>query len=484
MANCIQCGRELPGIVFGKRLCKWCVQYQAQQRGEIAEDAKQPVMDMPWERRASGPLVTHAIFGINVAVFLGMALAGVDIMNPASGQLMHWGSNATSLTLTGQWWRLITYNFVHIGILHIALNMWCFWNLGELAESLYGHTMFALVYLVCGVGGGVASLAWHQSVNSAGASGAIFGIAGALIASLKLGNFSLPQAHVKATLSSIVTFAVYNIVFGALTGFTDNAAHIGGLLTGMMLGGLIAIAAPARNQFVRRAAVLVLVSAVVGGGAAWTYKSKAYVIHVQRAQSMLGENKSEQAISELQTVLRMRPNYIPARLQLAYLYTRRAHFEEAEAEIRRVLQQDPQNQDALSQLSFVYTRSQQIPKAKETSAQLLRINPRSAEAHDGLGDALLAEKDYTGALGEYLQAARLDPDYEDNYSIGVCYARLKRYDEAIAQFKKHIATFGDGMDVEVELSKAYRAKGMTKEADEAMQKTMSFDLDRKTEATP
>ena len=125
--------------------------------------------------------------------------------------------------------------FLHIGVIHIAFNMWCLWDLGALAESLYGHWTFASVYLISGVAGSVASVAWHPGTVSAGASGAIFGIAGALIASFYLGEFSLPRAAIQPSLRSVIMFAGYNLLFGAVSGRTDNAAHIGGLVCGLAL---------------------------------------------------------------------------------------------------------------------------------------------------------------------------------------------------------------------------------------------------------
>src|SRR5260370_22111755 len=107
--------------------------------------------------------------------------------------------------------------------------MWCLWDLGRLAESLYGHWTFGAVYLITGLAASVTSVAWHPTGLSAGASGAIFGIAGALISSFYLGEFSLPRAAVAGTLRSVVMFAGYNLVFGAMWGRTDNAAHVGGL---------------------------------------------------------------------------------------------------------------------------------------------------------------------------------------------------------------------------------------------------------------
>jgi len=264
MANCSLCGRKLPPFTFGKQICQWCVHHQAVQRGEIPDDAPQPIMPAPWTRAQSGMSVTKLFFGINVIVFVGMVIAGVSIGgNPTVEQLLHWGANAGPYTLTGQWWRLLTSVFVHIGIIHIGFNMWCLWSLGSLCESLYGSWTFGAVYLICGVAGSVASVAWRPIGLSAGASGAIFGIAGALIASYYLGEFSMPRFAIAAQLRSLLLFAGYNLLFGAISGRTDNAAHIGGLVAGLALGALIARIAPNENDTARRLAVLALVAAVV-----------------------------------------------------------------------------------------------------------------------------------------------------------------------------------------------------------------------------
>lgn len=139
MANCIRCGRQLSGFTFGKKICPWCRQHEAAQRGELADDAPQPVIRTPWVRRQESTItLTHIIFGINAAVFLGMALSAQTILDFPVPELVRWGANVGALTISGEWWRLLTNIFVHAGIIHIAFNMWCLWYLGELAEQLYG----------------------------------------------------------------------------------------------------------------------------------------------------------------------------------------------------------------------------------------------------------------------------------------------------------------------------------------------------------
>src|ERR1700726_2645656 len=244
MANCIRCGRQLPGLSFGKKVCQWCVQHEAAQRGELADDAPQVVMPTPWVRRESSIGVTQVILGINVAVFLGMALSSSTVMDFPVRELVTWGANVGALSFSGEWWRLLTSVFVHGGLLHIAFNMWCLWNLGALCESLYGRWTYVAIYLICGVGASLASAAWHPYTPSVGASGAIFGLAGALIAAFKLGEFSVPRSALSGTLRSLGAFVVYNLLFGFAIPGIDNTAHIGGLITGRKLGALIPLNAP------------------------------------------------------------------------------------------------------------------------------------------------------------------------------------------------------------------------------------------------
>ena len=157
--------------------------------------------------------------------------------------------------------------FIHGGIIHIAFNMWCLWNLGQLGESLYGRWTYACIYLICGVGASLAAQAWHPYVPSVGASGAIFGLAGALIAAFKLGEFSVPRAAFLELCAAWARLLFYNLIFGFALPGIDNAAHIGGLVTGLIVGALIAFIAPHHEHAPRRALVFVVVLVALAGAA-------------------------------------------------------------------------------------------------------------------------------------------------------------------------------------------------------------------------
>ncbi len=470
MANCVQCGRQLPALTFGKKICQWCVQHEAAQRGE--DIPIQRVEPAPWLRQQSSSMVvTQAIFGVNVAVFIAMALAGVSMLDNPSGQdLVRWGANYGPLTVSGQWWRLLTCVFVHGGLLHIAFNMWCLWDLGRLAESVYGHWTFAVVYLITGLAASLASLIWNPSVLSVGASGAIFGIAGALIASFYLGEFSLPRAAMTGMLRSVVMFVGYNLFFGAVIARTDNAAHIGGLLMGLLLGALIAKFAPGHDDYLRRIAVLLIGVLLVMGCGMWVQRSHAYLLHGQNGVGLLGQGKTDEGIAELQKSVRLRPNFAPAHAALARAYITKHDFESAAVELQRVIALNPRDEDAYYRLGLVYIEEKQPAKAQDIFAQLLKIDPNNVDGHAGLADSFANQHQNREAFEEYKRVAAIDPGYPSVYfNMGVMEARLLLYDDAIASLVKQRQT-ADDADNENMLAALYEAKGMTSEAKEARQK--------------
>jgi len=197
--------------------------------------------------------VTYAIIAINLVIFVLMALDGAGIMEANGMVHIKWGSNYTPLTLSGDWWRLITNVFIHFGLIHIAMNTYAFYMAGVYLEPMLGKTRYITAYLCTGVLASIASLWWHkEGVNSAGASGAIFGMYGVFLA-LLLTNL-IPKKIRNSLLSSIGIFVVYNLVYGMKSG-VDNAAHIGGLLSGAIIGlifypGLKKEESGNKNQFV------------------------------------------------------------------------------------------------------------------------------------------------------------------------------------------------------------------------------------------
>ncbi|HMI61037.1 MAG TPA: rhomboid family intramembrane serine protease [Puia sp.] len=179
-------------------------------------------------------LITAIIIGLNVLVFIAMAISGVNLMEPTSENLLKWGANFRPFTLQGEWWRLLTCCFLHIGIFHLLINMYALLYIGIMLEPLLGRTRYLVAYLLTGLLSSVASLAWNAYTVSAGASGAIFGVYGVFLALLTMPHLIHPQIR-KPLLKSMGWFVVLNLGIG-VTGIVDAAGHAGGLVSGLLMG--------------------------------------------------------------------------------------------------------------------------------------------------------------------------------------------------------------------------------------------------------
>jgi rhomboid protease GluP len=234
---------------------------------------------------------TYVLVGINCLVFLVMVAHHVSVGNPTSDQLLYWGAdNAGNVLLQGQWWRIVTAMFVHVGILHLATNMWCLWNLGLLAEPLMGSTGVLAVYILTGAAGNLLStfvnwfwfnqdwVKFHDLgvfPAGAGASGAVFGIAGALIILLKSHRLPVPPQELHKLRKSVIYFAAINLVLGLSISFgtmvahsglsIDNMAHLGGFSCGLLFAApMVPRIGSSRDLFLFRLRVaLVLVIGIL-----------------------------------------------------------------------------------------------------------------------------------------------------------------------------------------------------------------------------
>ena len=247
---------------------------------------QQQTMRKPRPRWAVAP-ATYLLVGINVLVFAVMVMRGVNPMNPTSAQLLYFGADHAGAVLQyGEWGRIVTAMFVHVGLIHLATNMWCLWNLGLLAEPLMGSLGVLAVYILTGAAGNLLStlLNWIHPLRDgmggftypvgAGASGAVFGIAGALIVLLKSHRLPVPPVELAKLRKSVISFAAINLAIGfsisAGTSFfgsglsIDNMAHLGGFSCGLLFAAPMVprIGSP-RALFHRRLRLTVLMVVTV-----------------------------------------------------------------------------------------------------------------------------------------------------------------------------------------------------------------------------
>src|SRR3954447_13038511 len=230
MATCKNCGADVgqnAGADTQRQYCASCAPPQSSAISTTADTVRR----FP---------VTYTIMAGCIAVYVAMSVSSGTFVAPTVENVLRWGGTGPEIILKGEWWRLVTAVFVHIGIIHIASNMYVFWGLGMMAERLLGRMNFLAVYLLTGIAGNVLTLLLKPNIVGAGASGAIFGLAGVLISVLQFGNLSVPRERLAPLKKEVVKLALYNLVIGAVVPAINNVAHLGGLIYGLLLGGLFA----------------------------------------------------------------------------------------------------------------------------------------------------------------------------------------------------------------------------------------------------
>ena len=193
-------------------------------------------------------MVTQSIILINIIIFLFMIFVGgiTVIANPPTNLLINFGASHSQLVFDyGEFWRLLTSNYLHIGFAHLLFNMWCLYSIGLELEDSVGSPFFLLTYTLSGIFGSLVSCLYYsnigQNIVSAGASGAVFGIAGALliISIYFVKKFNKNQFNYDY--SSLIFFIGFNIIYGFQVAGIDNGAHLGGLLCGLFMGSVFII---------------------------------------------------------------------------------------------------------------------------------------------------------------------------------------------------------------------------------------------------
>lgn len=307
MPNCLKCGDPLAVNEEGVApvLCDRCA-------GQATGRARRGM--------AGGGLLrypaTTTLVVINVVVYILQQVPGLNVT--------FWGENIGLLTLTGQYWRLFTAGFLHGDILHIGMNMWCLWSLGRLSERLFGKWQTFLLYMVTGIGGAMLSIAYENTRQELGASGAVFGIVGAVIAGVKFGNLDIPYGERRAILSSAISFAVLNFVLSlpnvGIFANIDNMCHLGGFMTGLLLG--LPMGAFHRNKILQLTTILVTAGVLAAAGRELVQTRRApALISLADIAEKNGDYAWESELLEQYIVAEPKDESALLRLGNAYIYT-------------------------------------------------------------------------------------------------------------------------------------------------------------------
>ena len=188
------------------------------------------------------PIVTYSLIFICILVFILMYVLGNGSTDNYT--LLVFGANVDTLTKNGDYYRLFTSMFLHIGILHLLCNMYSLYIIGKEVENVFGKVKYLIIHLLSGIAGSILSLAFNHNTICAGASGAIFGLLGAL---LYFGYYY--RTYLGATLTrTIIPVIVLNLIIGFTSSGIDNAAHIGGLVGGILIAMAVGVPDKSNNN--------------------------------------------------------------------------------------------------------------------------------------------------------------------------------------------------------------------------------------------
>ncbi|MHA6910418.1 rhomboid family intramembrane serine protease [Ralstonia pseudosolanacearum] len=224
------------------------IQIQLRLRGGMAGAPSVPVNPFKAERQfeeklaalAPRPHLTYALIVLNVLAWLATLVLGGNPLQTPIDVLFSLGGNAAFEVQQGEWWRLLSATFLHAGVLHLAINMVGLYATGVAVERIYGPVAYLLIYLGAGLLGSALSLSFAaQHAIGVGASGAVFGVAGAWLVAIRQYRGQMPETLSKRLLTQIGLFVLYSLVQGLTKPGVDNAAHVGGLIGGCLLACIL-----------------------------------------------------------------------------------------------------------------------------------------------------------------------------------------------------------------------------------------------------
>jgi membrane associated rhomboid family serine protease/Flp pilus assembly protein TadD len=416
------------------------------------------------------PVLLVAILGLNVVIFLLEVFTGgsTNTLN-----LIRFGAQYGPSVEAGEYWRFITSAFLHIGVIHLLFNSFCLWELGRPLERLYGTAQFGFTYLIAGAGGSLFSFLAHEFIAprtvSAGASGAIFGVAGAMAIAGWRFEHLVPENFMKVFGIGVVPFIALNLYYGFTHPRIDNFAHLGGVTAGVFCG-LILKPQEEKPRDSRLAASGFLLLVLIAFGVQYR-AARRYDRALRTAAEMLDAGKLPEAelaladilkrgaldpsvhtlaglikvrrgqvsegIGEIREALRIAPGYAPARRTLGGIFILQGNFAAAAAQYREAIRLEPTSAATHLSLAGILSLQQKYDEAAEEFRTALRLDPRLAAAHYGLGVVLVLQQKADAAGEEFRAALNVNPQFSPaRHALAALLLKQVRYDEAISELKE------------------------------------------------
>ena len=414
---------------------------------------------------------TTFLIAINVLVFLAMVASHVSASSPTTADILQWGGDSgEKIFIQSQWWRVITSAFVHIGAAHLLMNMWALWVLGTLAEAILGTWLYLGLYLVCAVAGSLTGVFWHPLGAGAGASGAIMGILGAEVSVLKFAHLPLPKEVLRSTMRSLVQGAVLTLVIGALPRI-DNAAHVGGLICGLLIGLLLSLTRRAGQNVQRplRAVCLIVPFAAMVPLALAAQRHSEPLIHLANAEEALRASQFAQAEREARASLRHLPNRDDVLTVLGAALYYQGNDAEAAKYMRQALDQDSRNDIATNVLASIELKDQDAIGARDLLIKSLAVQPQNAYGQVLLGRSLQQLNQDNEAIAHYRQAVQIKPNlYDAQIALASIYEKHNEPKDAILFYKKAAEIHPNDIEPLRGLARSYLQAGMKQQADQTI----------------
>lgn len=314
------------------------------------------------------PFLTYFLIAINIIMFIILELNGGSINVET---LIKMGAKYNPAIIEGEWWRLISSMFLHIGFLHLAMNMLALYYLGTAVERIYGSGRFLMIYFLAGIAGGLTSFAFSVNV-AAGASGAIFGLFGALL------FFGLNHKKVffQTIGRNIITVVGINLVLGFVVPQIDMGAHIGGLLAGFIASAVVHL--PKAKKIIIQLSALIIYILLLLGLLVFGLNNTANKITSQfiKNEAYFDEKNFEAVIHQTTDIL-ANPGQFEAELlfQRSIAYMELGEDELAIADLEKSIEIDANIPEAYHNLALIYYMNGQQVKAEETAEKAYELKP-------------------------------------------------------------------------------------------------------------
>ncbi|WP_050180845.1 rhomboid family intramembrane serine protease [Domibacillus robiginosus] len=316
------------------------------------------------------PFFTYIFTAVNILMFLLMTLAGGSTTTDV---LVQFGAKFNPLILEGEWWRFITPIFLHIGLLHLLMNSMALYYLGMAVEQIYGRIRFLWIYLFSGFTGSLLSFLLTPNL-SAGASGAIFGLFGALL----YFGVTKPKLFFRTMGMNVLVVVGINLIFGFTVPGIDNAGHIGGLVGGFLATGIVHF--PKKHRFIQQVLFLVVALALTAAGLFFGFQHGYAALD---AQSVNTQAANELDTGNKQEAERILTNFIEkggkpsaeTYFYLGFIKAGDGRLTEAAGHFKQAVQLRSNFHEAHYNLALIYSEQSRYKEAAQAAEQAVKYAP-------------------------------------------------------------------------------------------------------------